>query len=88
MLQFLSLLSCTTLGFAGAPSLFTIIGVATLLTLFEMPQDRALAARFSSLGSMRVLSLALAQSVLSNLAFAAFSFALGKSVAWLVSSLL
>jgi hypothetical protein len=87
MLQFLSLLSCSTLGFAGASPLMTIIAVATLLTAFEIPQDRALAARFSSLGSARVLSLALAQSALTNLVFAAFSFALGKGIVWLVNGL-
>jgi len=87
MLQFLSLLSCSALSFAGAPPFITIVAAATILTVFEIPQDRALAARFSSLGSARVLSLALAQSAFTNLAFAAFSFALGKGIAWLVNGL-
>src|SRR5262245_32066523 len=41
---------------ADAPALLTIAAAA--LTIFEVPQDRALAIRFNNLGAARVLSLA------------------------------
>ena len=86
MLQFLTLLSSSIFGFGGAPILMTIVTHAVLLTVFEIPQDRSLTIHFSRLGGARVSSLATAQSVFTNLAFAAFSFALGK-IAWLVYDL-
>jgi hypothetical protein len=86
VLQSLTLLSSSTFGFGGAPLLMTIVTHAVLLTVFEIPQDRPLAIHFSRLGSARVSSLATAQSVFTNLAFAAFSFALGK-IAWQVYDL-
>lgn len=84
MLQFLTVLSCTALGFAGTSPLLTIAGMASVLTLLGMSEDRALATRFSRLGNARVLSLAVAQSGLSNFLFAGFSFALGRGIAWLM----
>jgi len=88
MLLFLTVLGGTLLGFAGAPVLPTIASMATLLTLLGFSEDREVALRFSKLGNVRVLSLALAQSVLSNLLFASISFALGRTIAWLVGGLL
>ena len=90
MLQFLTLLSSGTFGFGGAPALMTIVTHAALLKVFEIPQDRPLAIHFSRLGSVRARSLATAQSLFNNLAFAAFFFALGKGIggiAWLVYDL-
>jgi hypothetical protein len=84
MLQYFALLAGTTLAFADAPPLFSILGVAGLLTFLDISQDRALAIRFSPLGSSRVLSLALVQSALSNTLFAALSFAVGRAIAWLM----
>jgi hypothetical protein len=52
--------------------------MAGVLTLLGASEDRAVAVRFSKLGSMRVLSLAMAQSALSNLVFAAISFVLRR----------
>ena len=88
MLLFLTVLSCTVLGFAGTPPLPTIAAMTMVLTLLGMSEDRALAVRFSKLSSARVFSLAVAQSAFSNLFFAAFSFAIGSGIAWLVGSLL
>jgi hypothetical protein len=88
MLQFLALLISTTLGFAAAPLLPTILAVATLLTAFEISEDRATATRFSKLGGTRVLSLAIVLSALSSLMIAAFSFFVGRAIAALVSGLL
>jgi hypothetical protein len=87
MLQFLAVLTCTTLGFSDTSPTWTITAMAGVPTLLGASEDRAVAVRFSKLGSTRVLSLAMAQSALSNLVFAAISFAIGRGIAWLMGGL-
>jgi len=88
MLLYLAVLTCTTLGFFNAAPAMSIAAIAAIMTLLGGSEDRAIASRFNRLGNTKVLSFALAQSMLSNLVFAAISFAVGRGIAWLVSGFL
>ena len=88
MMLFLSVLACTTLGFLNAAPVWSVAIMAIVMTLLGASEDRALSTRFNRLGGAKVLSLALAQSVLSNLVFAAIAFVVGRVVASLVGGFL
>jgi len=88
MTLFLAVLACTTLGFFNAAPVWSVATATVIMTVLGAHEDRAIATRFSRHGGTRILSLALTQSVASNLVFAAASFMTGRAIAWLMHGFL
>ena len=71
-------------GLAGAP-IWSVLLVATALTLTSAPKHRQLAVRYSQLGAARVFGTSFIMILSNNFVFCLISYGLGHVVSGLLS---